>query len=108
MKVRELCEALSAEALVMPEPEREIEGAYVGDLLSWVMGRAEENNAWVTIMSNLNVVAVASLAAVSCVIFAEGVKPDPDALARAESEGINLISVKSAAYETCVELSKLI
>lgn len=108
MTVRELCEALKADALVMSEPEREIKGAYVGDLLSWVMGRAEENNAWVTIMTNVNVIAVASLAAVSCVIFAEGVRPDPDALARAESEGINLISVKSAAYETCADLSKLI
>ena len=108
MKVCELCEALGAEAFVMPEPDREVSGAYVGDLLSWVMGKAEENNAWVTIMSNLNVIAVASLAAVSCVIFAEGVRPDPDALARAESEGINLLVVDSAAFETCARLSRLI
>ena len=108
MKVCELCEALSAKALVLPEPEREIEGAYVGDLLSWVMGRAEEKNVWVTIMSNVNVIAVASLAAVSCVVFAEGVIHDVDVIKRAETEGINLLSVESAAFETCAKISGLI
>ena len=37
----------------MPQGEREIDGVYVGDLLSWVMGRAQSDNAWVTIMSNM-------------------------------------------------------
>ncbi len=108
MKVGELCSALGAKAIAMPSPEREIKGAYVGDLLSWVMGRADLDNAWVTIMSNVNVIAVASLAGVACVIFAEGVSPDADALKRAELEGINLLSVDGAAYETCVALSELI
>ena len=61
MRVSELCDALGAKAVVMPSPDREIKGAYVGDLLSWVMGKAEADNVWVTIMSNLNVIAVASL-----------------------------------------------
>ena len=51
MKVSELCEALGAKAVAMPSPEREVKGAYVGDLLSWVMGKAEADNVWVTIMS---------------------------------------------------------
>ena len=93
MNVGELCEALGAEAIVMPSPEREVTGAYVGDLLSWVMGKAEADCAWVTIMSNINVIAVASLSGVACVVFAEGVRPDADAVKRAEMQEINLISV---------------
>ena len=108
MTVSELCAAIDAEIVCLPRADREIEGAYIGDLLSWVMGRAPADSAWITIMSNVNVVAVASLADVACVIFAEGVEPDEQAKTRAENEGINLVSSKLAAYELSVKLSALI
>ena len=108
MTVAELSVKLNAKNICLPCPEREVVGAYVGDLLSWVMGRAPADCAWVTIMSNLNVVAVASLADVACVIFSEDVAPDDDALKKAEKEGINLISVKESSYEVCASLSKLL
>ena len=108
MTVSELAAAINADIVCLPRAEREIEGAYIGDLLSWVMGRAPADSAWITIMSNVNVVAVASLADVACVIFAEGVEPDAQAKTRAEDEGINLISSKLAAYELSVKLSTLI
>ena len=108
MNVSELCGALGAKAVAMPSPEREITGAYVGDLLSWVMGKAEADSVWVTIMSNLNVIAVASLSDVSCVVLAEGVVLDPDALARAEHEKINVLSSQMTSYEICAAISKLI
>ena len=73
MTVAELKSRLSLDAVSLPEPDREVTGGYVGDLLSWVMGRASAGDAWITIMSNMNVAAVASLADVSCVIFSEGV-----------------------------------
>lgn len=94
--------------LCMTEPEREINGAYAGDLLSWVMGRAESGNAWITIMSNINVVAVASLADVSCVILAEGVTFDEECLQKAKEKNINILSTSLPAYEAAVEISKVI
>ena len=108
MTVLELSEKLGAKNVCLPYTEREVTGAYVGDLLSWVMGRAPADSAWVTIMSNLNVVAVASLADVACVILSEDVSPDEDALKKAENEGINLLSVKEGSYEVCALLSKLL
>jgi len=39
MKVFELAEN-GFETITMPDGEREIDGVYIGDLLSWVMGRA--------------------------------------------------------------------
>ncbi len=92
-------------AISLPEPDREINGVYIGDLLSWVMGRAEADNAWITIMSNINVVAVASLSDVSCVILAEGVTLEADVINAANSKGINVISTEMSAYETAVFLS---
>ena len=76
MTVKALAEALALRPLASPEDDREIVGAYVGDLLSWVMGRAKADDAWITIMSNVNIVAVASLADVACIILAEGVQLD--------------------------------
>ncbi len=108
MTVKELCEKIEAVPICIPSPDREIVGAYVGDLLSWVMGRAEADSVWVTIMSNINVVAVASLADVACVIMAEGVDPDTEALKKAEAEGINLLKSTLTSYELCVKLSELI
>ena len=60
MKVKDFARLAGLEIICMPDPEREIEGGYCGDLLSWVMGRADSGSAWVTIMSNINIVAVAS------------------------------------------------
>lgn len=104
MTVKQLCENSSFSALTLPSPDREINGVYIGDLLSWVMGRASEDNAWITIMSNTNVIAVATLTDVSCVILAEGVTLDPEVLATAEAKGINVLVSDKSAYEAAHEL----
>ena len=99
MNVEQLIKALDLTPIALPCPTREVNGAYIGDLLSWVMGRACEDNAWITIMSNSNIVAVATLADVSCIILAEGVVPDEGVAATAEAKGINLLSSSKSAYE---------
>ena len=108
MTVYELSKNGQFNALTMPEPEREINGAYVGDLLSWVMGRAQSDNIWITIMSNINVIAVASLSDVSCVLLAEGVTLDDEVLTTAKEKGINILSTPLAAYEAAVKISGMI
>ena len=60
MKLRDVCEMLSATVLC-GDVDKSFEGVYVGDLLSRAMSRVECDNLWVTIMSNVNVVAVATL-----------------------------------------------
>jgi len=84
----------------------EVTNGYSGDLLSWVMGRAQAGDAWVTIMPNVNVAAVAALTDVACVILAEGVKPDATLLERAIKEELPLFCSELSAYELCVRISK--
>ena len=108
MIVKELVEKLNLKVLVEGDMDREITGGYCGDLLSWVMGRAEEGNAWITIMSNINVVAVASLSDVACVILAEGVALDEDAKKTAMEKGINILVSQKSAYHTAMEIGKLL
>ncbi len=105
MTVKELTEALALEVLTMPEPDRDITGGYAGDLLSWVMGRAQSGDAWVTIMSNMNVVAVASLADTACVVIAEAAEVEAEIIARAESQGINLLRCADPIFTACNKIA---
>ena len=105
-------EAFAKEAqltvLRMPTPEREATGAYVGDLLSWVMGKADAGNVWITIMSTVNIVAVATLADTSCILLAEGVVPEEDVLDTASQKGVNILSSELSAYELAKKISGLV
>jgi hypothetical protein len=105
--VAELKESLSLTPVSLPDGEREVEGVYIGDLLSWVMGRAQADNAWLTIMSNLNIVAVATLADVSCIILCEGVIPDEGVTATAQAKGVNILSTERTAFHTAKALAEL-
>ena len=107
MTVEASANALELSALVVAEPEREIDGVYIGDLLSWVMGRAKSDNVWITIMSNINVIAVATLADVSCVILAEGVSLDEETLAVARAKGVNLYTSQKTAYQLAAAIAAL-
>ncbi len=107
MTVNELIQSLSLTPLTLPDGDREVEGVYIGDLLSWVMGRAQSGNAWVTIMSNLNIVAVATLADVSCIILAEGVTPDEQVMETAKAKEVNILSTDKTAYETAAALARM-
>ena len=107
MTVRELSERLSLTPLAIGDADREISGVYIGDLLSWVMGRASGDNVWITIMSNINVVAVATLADVSCIILAEGVTLDDNVRSTAEAKGVNVFTSEKTAYELAALLARL-
>ena len=108
MNVMELAEKLKLEALTVPCPEREVDGAYAGDLLSWVMGRAESGCVWATIMTNINVVAVASLADVAVCVICEDCEVTDEILDTARTKDVNLLRTSLPLYDFCVELSKVI
>ena len=105
LTVEKLVEKLGLSVIELVEGDREITGGYAGDLLSWVMGRAESGDAWVTIMTNMNVAAVAQLTDVACVVFAEGVVPDREAVVKAKLHGINLLGSPKGVFELCAEIA---
>ena len=105
MTVKELSTKTGFEAAALPFPDKEINGVYVGDLLSWVMGKCKEGDAWITIMSNVNVLAVASLTDTSCVILAEDVRLDGKLCEMAKEKGVNILYSGKSSYETSLVLS---
>ena len=107
MTVREMAEKLSLTSITVGDADRAFDGVYIGDLLSWVMGRAESGNVWITIMSNINIVAVATLADVACIVLAEGVTLDDNVRTTAEQKGVNIFTTEMTAYEIAARLATI-
>ena len=99
MKISQIEDALGFEVVNLPEDDRNIESVFCCDLLSLVMSRAPEDCAWVTVMGNRNVIAVASLADVSCVIAAEGCSFDEEAVEAAKGR-VTLLKSPLPVFET--------
>lgn len=84
--------------------ERQLEGVYCCDLLSIVMGRAKQNDAWITVMGNMNSIAVASLSDVSCIILSENMQLDKDGSEKAVSQGICVLGSEEPTFEIAMKL----
>jgi len=91
MTVKDLCKILSATELNIADYDRKITSGYAGDLLSFVMGKAPQDSAWFTVMTNINVCAVATLADCGCVVICENSQPMDGVKEKAKQQGINMI-----------------
>ena len=81
-------------------PDRHVASVYCCDLLSAVMGKAPAESAWVTIMGNINVVAVSALADTACVIIADGAAVEERALDKADEQGVIMLHSDLPIFET--------
>ena len=84
------------------EPEREISKLFCCDMLSIAMSKASAGCAWVTVMGNINTLAVASLSDAACVILAEGVRLDEPASAKAKMQGITVLRTEQPIFEAAL------
>ncbi|MBQ1238733.1 MAG: hypothetical protein IIX71_01945, partial [Ruminococcus sp.] len=94
MTVQDLIEKLNLKILVEGELDREVTDCYIGDLLSWVMGRAPGDSAWLTVMGNINSIAVATLADVRCIILVENAALDAEAKRKADMHGVTILQTE--------------
>ncbi|MBR5230713.1 MAG: AraC family transcriptional regulator [Clostridia bacterium] len=105
MKVKEILPLIEAENMTpSADAEKEILCGYTCDLLSWVMANGREGMAWVTVQTHMNVIAVAVLAEMACVILPENIDMDKDVLAKAEAEGLCVLKSPLSGYEICGRL----
>lgn len=78
---------------------------YSCDLLSFVLGHATvDNSCLITIITSMNVIAVASLLNYSAIIFPEGVNPKEDVINKANEENIALYSSNLSALKIYKEI----
>ena len=106
MRVSELQALIGAENLT-PEitEDKEITCGYTCDLLSWVMAHGDEGMAWVTVQTHLNVIAVAVLSDMACVVLPEGIRMEAESLQKARDEGMAVLTSPLTAYEICGKLA---
>lgn len=85
----------------------QVKGAYICDLLSWVMAKGQEGMVWITVQTHLNVLAVAVLHEFSCIIIPENIEVPDETVAKAQEEGIPVYSTSKDGYELCCLLNEL-
>ena len=83
-----------------------IQGGYVCDLLSFVISRVGPEQAWITIQSHENVVAVAELTEAACVVIAEEVAVPESVIESAKNRGVCLLSSPLTSFEICARLGR--
>lgn len=79
--------------------DREVLGGYASDLLSDVIANSREGDIWLTMQKHVNIVAVAQLKGLACIVLVNGRQPEPDTVKRADEEHIPLISTPFTAFE---------
>jgi predicted transcriptional regulator len=100
MKLQQVLQSLPLELKAGGDGvDTEVTGGYAGDLLSCAMAGSAKGHLWVTVQGHLNVVAVASLNDLAGVIVAEGKPVAPEALAKADDEGIPILSTELGTFE---------
>ena len=106
MTVHQMADILGL-TVIHREDDRELAGVYCCDLLSVAMARATTDSAWITVIGNVNVVAVASLTDVACIVLAEGFSYDEAALTAAKGK-VTLLTSDRPVYETAVAVGELL
>ncbi len=88
--------------------ERNAGGVFCCDLLSIVMGKANADATWITVMCNINTIAVAVLSDVSCVIISEGYSADEEMIKKAQEQGVCLLQSDLPSFELGLAIHKLL
>jgi hypothetical protein len=84
-----------------------INGVYAGDLLSYVMGNGESGQAWITMQTHQNVIAICSLKEFAVLVLVDGNVLDDEALQSAEDNDVNVLVSPLPAFETMKKLVQL-
>lgn len=99
MKISDIIEASGFKVICEGDTQKSADKVFCCDLLSIAMSRAPAGCAWVTVMGNVNTVAVCVLADVPLLIMAEGMTLDEPSLARAKSEGITVLASELPVFD---------
>lgn len=106
MNVETLSRTVGAEIVCGKDhAKNELSGCYIGDLLSLAMSRIQAGNIWITIQTNINIAAVASLTEAGCILLCDSCTPDENTAERADREGIPILVSEKSAYALAKELS---
>ena len=108
MTVKKLMAIPGFEIINLGDENREISGVYCCDLLSFVMGKAFVGCAWITVMGNINSIAVATLTDTGCIILADNVTLDEAAMQKAKQHNVAVLKSDMPVFETALAVHSAI
>ncbi len=108
MTVKELNSLSKYTVINTGDEDKEISKVYCCDLLSFVMGKAPAGCAWITVMGNVNTIAVATLADISCIILADSVQLDDNAKEKAKQNNVTVLKSDEPIFETALAVNTAI
>ncbi len=97
--ISQLIKDLEATVLTDVYQDKIIENGSCCDMLSWAMAKVTSADCWFTILSSMNVVAVASLSDCPVVVLTESVVMEEAVLSKARSEEICILSTRHTTFE---------
>ena len=106
MKINKLAQELNLEKL-SGEADRDVASCYISDLLSRVLNGCQPGDVWITVQSSLNMVAVAVMTDVSCVILPEGLTAPDNVVEKANEEGLTILTSDETAFALAVKIAEL-
>jgi len=108
MKVKDVINEINGKVLsCLEKQEDEFKGICSSDLLSFVMSRGNKKNGIVTVLNNVNVLAVATLIEASCVIIPSSIEVQDVIIKKANDEGVLIASTALSTYEVCGRIYNL-
>lgn len=105
MTIRELIDSGLFQVVNQGEDlDRTVDSVFCCDLLSIAMGKAPAGCAWVTVMGNINTLAVVALTDAACVVLAGGVRLDEAAAAKAAQQQITVLASDQPIFEAALAI----
>ena len=86
---------------------RVVDGGYVSDLLSDVMGNANEGQIWITLQTHKNIMAIASLKELAAIIIVKGLQPSTDCALQSNNEQIPILTTDLETFDISGKLYKV-
>ena len=88
--------------------DKEVTGGYSSDLLSDVMGNAEEGQIWITLQVHKNIMAVAMLKDIAAIIMVKGLIPEDDVKEVSNEKEIPILGTSLDAFSLAGKIYKML
>ena len=108
MKLDTLVNELGLEVIADGGLDRDISGCFICDLLSHAMGKVDTDNLWITVQTNMNIIAIAVLTELSAIIIAQDMDIAENVIDKAVSEGVTVLRSDKTAYELALMIGERI
>ncbi len=108
MNAKQLAEKMKLEIINLCDNGSELTKVFCCDLLSVAMSKAPAGCVWVTVMGNVNSIAVSSLTEGGCIILAEGTSLDNVSAEKAKEQEINVFRSDKPVFELAKEADRLL